>query len=437
MKLNACKENCEEGSVLAVTVITSALLLIGIGGYLLLVQTQHRSVSRSQAWNAAMTMAESGVEEVLAHLNPGALDTTLQVDRTADGWGPPSAAGFYGPVSRVVTDTGSYSVVFSDATFPTIYATGYVTVPSMSVTLTRTVAVLTTNLPLYNVAFAARTNIDLNGNGPSANSFNSADPNLSYLGRYTNAPGKTSTNGDVAVLYGTLDLGNHNILGDIYLGPNASLNKGTNQVSGSIYDDYNYDYPDVVPPNTSGWIQLNSPSLLGTLIGGLLPAPDGNSYTYVFRNDGDYVVPNLSGSIYVCTNVHVRLFVQGGSADRILVAGNGATNVTSKLTLYVDSPSFSLGSGGSIDGGRAANFAYFGLPNNKSITLSGNANFTGTIYAPDADLTLSGGGSNDYDIVGSVVAKSIKINGHFSFHYDEDLRTKGYRGYTATHWSEI
>ena len=48
------------------------------------------------------------------------------------------------------------------------------------------------------------------------------------------------------------------------------------------------------------------------------------------------------------------------------------------------------------------------------------------------------GGSSDYDFVGSLIAKSIKLNGHFMFHYDEDLITSGpTRGYTATHWTEI
>jgi hypothetical protein len=424
MKFFSQKQIRERGSALLVTLFVTTALLIGIGSYLLLVRAQYVSVERSQAWNNAMTMAESGAEEALAQLNPGW--TPDEVDRTANGWGAPSG-GFYGPVSRNVTNSGSYAVTYSDAKYPIIYSTGYVTVPNLSATLTRAIRVSTTNLPLYNVAMAARTNIDLNGNGPSANSFNSALSTLSYLGRYTNT--MTSTNGDVAVLYGTLDLGNHDILGDVYLGPTASLNKGTNQVLGTIYTDYNYDFPSVVPPNTTSWFTLNTPA-------GNTLAPDGNYYTYVFTNNADYVVPNMSGSIYVGTNAHVRLLVQSGGTQSVIVAGNGAP-VDSKLIIYVASATFNIGSG-TIDGGRAANLAYYGLPSNTAINFSGNSAFTGTIYAPDAAVTLTGGGSSDYDFVGSLVAKSIKLNGHFMFHYDEDLMTSGpSRGYTATHWTEI
>jgi choice-of-anchor A domain-containing protein len=132
----------------------------------------------------------------------------------------------------------------------------------------------------------------------------------------------------------------------------------------------------------------------------------------------------------------VRLLIQNGGTETVIVAGNGV-DVGAKLTMYVASSTFSIGAG-KIDGGRAANLSYYGLPSNTSINFSGNGTFTGTIYAPNAAVTLSGSGGNDYDIVGSVIAKTVTINGHFQFHFDEDLLTSGpARGYTAVHWSEI
>ena len=123
MKFVIQKQNGERGSALMVTLFVTTTLLIGIGSYLLLVSAQYVSVARSQAWNGAMTMAESGAEEALAQLNPGAAVAVPVIDRTANGWGAPSA-GFYGPISRAVTNSGSYSVVFSDVKYPIIYSTG-------------------------------------------------------------------------------------------------------------------------------------------------------------------------------------------------------------------------------------------------------------------------------------------------------------------------
>jgi hypothetical protein len=143
----------------------------------------------------------------------------------------------------------------------------------------------------------------------------------------------------------------------------------------------------------------------------------------------------MSGSVYVATNAHVRLLIQSGGTQSVIVAGNGAS-IDSKLTIYVASATFTIGSG-VIDGGRAANLAYYGLPSNTAINFSGNSTFTGTIYAPDAAITLTGGGSDDYDFVGCCIGKSIKLNGHFTFHFDEDLLRSPSRGYTVTHWNEI
>ena len=45
---------------------------------------------------------------------------------------------------------------------------------------------------------------------------------------------------------------------------------------------------------------------------------------------------------------------------------------------------------------------------------------------------------SDYDFVGSCIAKSIKLNGHFMFHFDEDLLVDGpSRGFTAVRWAEL
>jgi len=91
-----------------------------------------------------------------------------------------------------------------------------------------------------------------------------------------------------------------------------------------------------------------------------------------------------------------------------------------------------------VDGGRAANLTVLGLPSLKSISLSGNAAFTGTLYAPEASLSLNGGGNNSYDFVGSCIAASVTFNGHFMFHFDQDLLNSGAsRGYLAISWTEL
>ena len=77
------------------------------------------------------------------------------------------------------------------------------------------------------------------------------------------------------------------------------------------------------------------------------------------------------------------------------------------------------------------------MPSNKIVTFEGNASFVGTIYAPQADLNLKGSGNNEYDFLGACVVNTVKMNGHFHFHYDLALRKQVWKGYMPTTWNEL
>jgi hypothetical protein len=71
------------------------------------------------------------------------------------------------------------------------------------------------------------------------------------------------------------------------------------------------------------------------------------------------------------------------------------------------------------------------------LDYSGNSKLIAAIYAPNADLTLNGGGNNN-GLIGSSITKSIKMNGHYTFHFDEHLSTLNYiLGYTISTWKEL
>jgi hypothetical protein len=120
-------------------------------------------------------------------------------------------------------------------------------------------------------------------------------------------------------------------------------------------------------------------------------------------------------------------------ADQVHIAVGGS------LSLYVGAPSVNLSGQGIInDSGVAKSFSYYGLPTNTKFTLGANASFTGTIYAPQCDFTLGGGGRNTYDYSGACVVKSVTMNGHFQFHYDEALEeVPAVSGYVAIAWDEL
>jgi hypothetical protein len=164
---------------------------------------------------------------------------------------------------------------------------------------------------------------------------------------------------------------------------------------------------------------------------------DTRSYDHVYLTSGDYVVPD-NGTIYVGTNVSVRLRVTTGSfsPNYLYVAGTDGT--AGKMIAYVESATLGLGSDDMTQSGRAANMIFLGLPSCTSLSYKGNGDFTGAMYAPEADFQLAGGGSGIIDFIGSSVTKTVQMNGHYHFHYDEDLRRLPLsNGYIATNWREL
>ena len=156
-------------------------------------------------------------------------------------------------------------------------------------------------------------------------------------------------------------------------------------------------------------------------------------YDYIL-DTGNYQVANLSGSIYVRGTA--TLYVTDTLNMSALAIKPGPGN---SLQLYCGAASAALAGNNSANSDSTADsFGFWGLPSCTSLSFSGNASFTGTIYAPNADFRLNGGGNNNVDFIGASITKTATMNGHFNFHYDEALRRIGpFRGYIVNAWNEM
>src|SRR5438270_5282500 len=194
----------------------------------------------------------------------------------------------------------SYGVVFTTDTHPIIYSTGYVSVASIPASLSRVVRINTKNVPLFTAAMSAKFNINMNGSSIVSDSFNSSVASQSNNGSYQAS--LASTNGDVASMYGVVNVGNANVQGSVLLGPSATDTVKVNgTVTGGVYNDFNFDFPDVLLPQTS-WLPVGATNV----------TIDGVAYQYVITTStGDYTINNLNGSLYIGTNSHIRLQLTG------------------------------------------------------------------------------------------------------------------------------
>ena len=424
------RRKTENGSVLLVTIIITALICFTLASYLHLVSQQNQSITRSLSWNTAMPVAEAGIEEALAHLNQNI------TNRAVDGW---QVNGTNVVMERTLGDAKYKVWINSVIDPPRILAQGQVQIPVSDRHVTRGVLVRTKKDALFAKALVAKGEIDLNGSGIMTDSFDTTDPNYHTGGRYD--PAKAKDNGDVAsnsTIKDSISVGNAHIYGHVSTGPGGSVSVGNGMVGNKAFhanpanagkiqggwfkDDMNVQFPDAKVPAGLAFAPL--PGVVG-----------GTNYTYVLPA-GKWELPDLKSSkarILVTGDaiLHVKGEISLSGKAEIIVAPGG------NLNLYAGGPTTKITGQGFVNDGSALNFAYHGLPTNTEVHFGGNASFTGTIYAPNAYFHLGGGGNDGYDFVGAAIVNNVKMNGHFAFHYDEALAKIGpFRGYLVDSWQE-
>lgn len=422
-----------EGSVLAVTLLTAAVVGIGVTSYLMLVSHQNFSTARSQAWNSAIPLAEAGVEDALTHLN---LDNGLG----DNNWLSSQINGqtVYKKRCEFAADRSFYSVTISNAaTAPVIFSQATIPGPLGRGPAVRAVRVTTVPKGLFRPAILSKGAINT-GSEARIDSFDSSDATYSTGGRYD--PAKAKANGNLASTStspGALNLQDAKVAGHLYTPPTGTYTLGNagavgdqafisnpdnvGKVEPGFYsNDLNTTIPDATPP--SGYATFPYP--LGGLVNGV--------YYNLVLTSGTYQVPpgtTLKGPILVVGDATLYVprdaRIQFENSDVITI--NSSLNAS--LKIYNASSTDATFGDISNDSGLAARFSYVGLPTTAGTRAtfvgSGFYPFAGTIYAPSQDAVVVEGGSSDTDFVGAIAANSFTLSGHVRFHFDEALTKNG------------
>jgi len=535
MKLRISKEH---GGILLVTLVAVGIMGVTLASYLQYTATQSRSISRSEQWNAAIPVAEAGIEEALAHINDSVIGTNFALN----GW---TVISNKFQKSDTING-GRYTVNITTNRFPIITCTGYTIKGNTTNEYVRTVRVTTTQYATGMKGLITKGNINMNG-GTSIDSFDSGDPAYNTMGHYDAS--KNKDGGYVASVFGNVTA--EKVYGSAGSGPTGAatgtigdkawIASNTGVQPGKYANDVNLAFPPVdhpwdpgaggaaslpgggtvaltnfqywstkmttltppspMPPsgvttNIGGMMTVNYPTYPTGAVAGFvvtnlwfgyqekktLPAPPIGSYvgaitvqgstrtfdkvvsytypasvTYTYSlsatnstmttntfkyilTDDRYEVSNLrlSGSTekMLITGTNVTLFIHQdfamtGGSEIIIAPGASFKIVTEGSVALAGNGIFNY----NLD---ASKFSLYGMPTCTSIAVSGNASFTGVIYAPDADITMNGSGTTDYDVVGAMIGKTATLNGHFHFHYDEALsRARIQSKFNVASWHEI
>lgn len=203
---------------------------------------------------------------------------------------------------------------------------------------------------------------------------------------------------------------------------NVATNGGSiirsNQITGTIDNNVPFtipplklptDFPAPQPsPNkvTGNNVSINPPTagtasnptfyLLSSFTGKLTVNPFGTAQTYV----DIHVTNDITGTVSVTPNVHLRIFFDGNISLKARDIDN-QTGIAGNLQFYGISPT--------------------DPSTPQTIAIAPPGNFAATFYAPSADFTLNG----NPDITGAIVCKTFYGNGNTSWHYDRALDNIG------------
>jgi hypothetical protein len=418
-----------QGTVLVIAVIFCALIGSILVAYLSMVNTQHKFSFRSQVWNECIPLCEAGVEEAMSHLNYA----------TTSSWGINGWTLINGAFRKERTLSGGTIVMaISNVNPPIITVRGYLNSPLQTNYLSRMLEVQTKRSKRFPHAVLAKGKVTLAGNAARIDSFNSTNILTSTGGQYD--PLKA---GDGAIIVttsktsGNFDIGNVEVYGYVATGAGGNVTTGPNGNVGTTTWNANPLNNGRIEPGhyANDANQYIDDAVLPSSFAPMAPGAGvvgGTNYNYVF-GDGDYRLNtiNLSSSDKIIITGNARIYVDttiSVSGQAYILIGAGAS-----VELYAGGD-VSLSGGGVINTpGYAKDFSIYGLPTCKSVSYSGNSKFVGTVYAPQADVKLTG--VNDSS--GAIVGASVTISGGMSMHYDESLQAGPKGRYLISFWREI
>ncbi len=460
MKISNSKRAGENASVFLVAMGMTALFALILSSYLCLVEGQADSVARGQSYDAIIPVAEAGVEEAFSLINKNGGAASWTNNLTNDGWSTMSASNTT-TKSNLVFGANYYKVTISNApgATPVITAAGVVpyiqhgwgiemttnsSIGASTVSLIRTLQVLTTQTPTLGAALEAKSDITFVGNA-SVDSFNSMNTNYSVNGQYsaTKVDDKATVATDARVVSAIGATHNVTIRGSVDTGPggtvvatgsigdNAWVNSATPGVEPSrSNDNFNVTFPDVAAPSAT-FVETPSSGTVG-----------GTNYSMVFEGNQFWGSSNVMYQTSLSMSGQSKAIVTGGNAviyvpsvDSFSFAGQSTFYIApgSSVSIYVGASSASIAGNGFVGATNASQLSIYGLPSCTSMSYSGNAAYVGTIYAPEAAFQSVGNAT----YIGSVMASTLDFTGNATVHYDENLGSRTASTFVANNWKEI
>jgi hypothetical protein len=456
-----------KGSVLIVAMLLSVLIALALTSYINLALNSAKLADRSFYQNAAINLAEVGIEEAVFSYN---LLDDVPLASPENAWEPYGwtlgADTAWRTLSGFDSGPGVTGEIKVFCTYfnPTltqqavVVAKSTLTLPS-GPPLSKYVEVTLRRRALFPRGMVVRETIQADGGKLSLDSWDSmddGDPSTPII-PYSTDPAIRRANATLATLSsaaGAIDIGNGNVFGYISTATGGTVDYGPTAVLSGDFagttveiDRISHDFdvtafpPVSVPPRTADWIDLPS-SIGGTFTlprAGDSPAGDG---TYYYNFPIGTNVSSNNGTLRVTARV-VLVLANHAGATAVNMGGSSLMELMAGGSLRVYSNgNITIGGGGLLNHNPEPSscmlYGTHSTPGGQAITLHGNAATSLALFAPNANITISGGGSGG-DFFGAIVGNRVRMTGTARFHYDEALARLVHTGnpYGIAKWREL
>ncbi|GHC06354.1 DUF7305 domain-containing protein [Cerasicoccus arenae] len=439
------------GSALMLAVILSAIVAVISASYLKMATHESKFSYTSFLRNGALNLAEAGAEEAIWALNND--DISSWATSASGDFIYKKAVGFDYDQAK----STSIQMIIEDPTGdPTITARGVLTLPDGRI-MDKILRIELVPRQVAPNGLTAKDTITFSGGNVGFDAYDSQS---------TDIIGSVEDEGTVAttsIVNDAANISNSDVMGGVATG-GGTVNMGPNARVFDAGDVNDYGSPALIP---SGYV---NPELVTNDFRADFPAidaPSGGTFIPVISSNttlssGTYIVDSitLTGSKRLNIDGDVTLVVKGdvkvsGSSAAIninqstgklkmyidgnmAVAGNGIVNVAGT---YNPTPNGTFGVTPSTTGAypKPESLIIYGTgDSSQSFSYSGNAALAGVIYAPNAAVSLNGGGSGG-ELLGAIVANTIKVTGNYGFHYDIQLKNLFFEedSYRMESWNEL
>lgn len=443
--------SAQRGSVLLIAMILMVCIGVAVASHLSLSRTNMVISNRAFYNNAAMNLAENGLEEGMYSMNKKVADPTYDWS----GWtinGNDATRKLTGYTFDQGATGETYVIVYNylGISTPKIVARSVIRLgASNTPPIEKWVEVQLSKTSRYSYGLLAKEGILFKGNNASVDSWNSqknddGTPRVPAVGYSAAVKHDLGPVASISVAVDAVLVKNADVWGYVKTGGSVDPTVGANGVIGPFGTATGTVDPSRTSTDFSMPIEPQPTIASGTSVPAIvqadLPKTLGTTGTTTILRLPSISSSGPSSKVLTIAGDVTLVLTGAATSDVISLGGSASINIPagSSLKIYAEGSIDIAGNGIANTNSQPSSFTIINTNTSTTTTptvkIAGNGDLKAVVDAPNANVTINGNGN----VMGSVIGKNIELTGNAAFHYDESLAddTVG-NPFRVSKWKEL